>query len=117
MSSDPTPVYVYKIVPTAPSEPLPAENPLSELDAKDGFVHLSTSTQVPNTCNLFFDHASELWIMKLEYAKVQAKTKWEDGFPHLYGNFGVGEVVSVNKYERQGGSKWIDEMKGSSWLE
>jgi len=38
---------VYKIVPSAPPDPLPAEEyPLSELDRKDGFVHLSTAWQV-----------------------------------------------------------------------
>jgi uncharacterized protein (DUF952 family) len=73
--------------------------------------------QVPNTCNLFFNHVSELWIVKLEFAKVQPKTKWEDGFPHLYGNFGAAEVVSVKKYERGEGQKWINEMKDSPWLE
>lgn len=41
-----TPQFVYKILPEAPAEPLPAQLPLSELDAKDGFVHLSTATQV-----------------------------------------------------------------------
>jgi hypothetical protein len=46
MSPDPIPTYVYKIVPTAPPEPFPAENPLSELDQTDGFVHLSTAVQV-----------------------------------------------------------------------
>ena len=46
MSPDPIPTYVYKIVPTAPPEPLPAEYPLSELDQTDGFVHLSTPVQV-----------------------------------------------------------------------
>lgn len=41
-----TPVYFYKIVPSAPPEPFPAEYPLSELDAADGFIHFSTAAQV-----------------------------------------------------------------------
>ena len=46
MALDDLPKYVYKIIPTAPPEPLPAEYPLSELDQNDGFVHLSTAEQV-----------------------------------------------------------------------
>lgn len=46
MASDGFPRYLYKIVPTAPPEPLPQEYPLSELDQTDGFVHLSTDEQV-----------------------------------------------------------------------
>ena len=43
---DPLPKYVYKIIPSAPPDPIPEAYPLSELDQKDGFVHLSTSWQV-----------------------------------------------------------------------
>lgn len=44
MASAPT--YAYKIIPTAPPSPIPEEYPLSELDRTDGFVHLSTASQV-----------------------------------------------------------------------
>lgn len=40
------PRYVYKIVDAAPPSPLPEAFPLSELDSKDGFIHLSTAQQV-----------------------------------------------------------------------
>ncbi len=42
----PLPRFVYKIVPTQPPEPVPAEYPHSELDQKAGFVHLSAAWQV-----------------------------------------------------------------------
>jgi uncharacterized protein (DUF952 family) len=42
----PLPEFVYKITPAAPPNPIPEEYPLSELDQKDGFVHLSTGWQV-----------------------------------------------------------------------
>lgn len=73
--------------------------------------------QVPNTCDLFFNHVADLWVLKLEFAKVQAATKWEGGFPHLYGNFGANEVVSSHNFVRKGSEKWSEAMKGSSWLE
>ena len=42
----PLPEFVYKIIPSAPPDPIPDSYPLSELDQKDGFVHLSASWQV-----------------------------------------------------------------------
>lgn len=42
----PLPTYVYKILDGPPAEPLPATLPVSDLDAKDGFVHLSVAAQV-----------------------------------------------------------------------
>lgn len=74
-------------------------------------------SQVPNTCDLFFNHVADLWILKLEFSKVEARTKWEGGFPHLYGNFGKDEVVSANQFERTGSQKWSENMNGSAWLE
>jgi hypothetical protein len=43
---NPLPKYVYKIIPTPPPNPIPETYPLSLLDQKDGFVHLSTAKQV-----------------------------------------------------------------------
>lgn len=46
-----TPRYIYKILDEAPPSPLPATlPPLSDLDQKDGFVHLSTARQVYIFC-------------------------------------------------------------------
>ncbi len=43
---NPLPQYVYKIIPAPPPSPIPDSFPLSELDKKDGFVHLSAAFQV-----------------------------------------------------------------------
>lgn len=40
------PRYVYKIVDTEPPFPIPDVFPPSELDKKDGFIHLSAPWQV-----------------------------------------------------------------------
>ena len=45
----PLPEFVYKITPTPPPDPIPEAYPLSDLDRKDGFVHLSTAWQVSTT--------------------------------------------------------------------
>jgi uncharacterized protein (DUF952 family) len=72
--------------------------------------------QVPGTADLFFTEANNLWVIKLVFDKFKQVTKWEDGFPHLHGNFGLNEVDSVEKFERQSNQKWSEVMKGSHWL-
>jgi hypothetical protein len=49
---------VYKIVPEAPLSPLPKALPLSVLDAKDGFIHLSTAEKMPATASRFYSTAN-----------------------------------------------------------
>ncbi|PHH87131.1 hypothetical protein CDD83_9275 [Cordyceps sp. RAO-2017] len=111
------PKYVYKIVSSAPPEPIPAQYPLSDLDKADGFVHLSTGTQIPVVADTFFATASRLWLMKFELSRLDDPVKWEGGFPHLYGNFGAKDVRSVRGFERAGTRSWAESMRGSSWLE
>ena len=49
MSAESPPKYIYKIIPSPPEDPFPKEHPLSDLDRNDGFVHLSTSSQVTSS--------------------------------------------------------------------
>ncbi|KAI1335415.1 hypothetical protein F5Y15DRAFT_419903 [Xylariaceae sp. FL0016] len=108
----PLPNYVYKIVPTAPPTPLPSEYPLSELDQKDGFVHLSTATQIPTTASLFFASSTSLHVLKIAFApKFHEKTNWDvPGCPHLYGNFGVEDVADVQEFTRKEDEGWEEAM-------
>ncbi|KAI0402223.1 hypothetical protein F4802DRAFT_577009 [Xylaria palmicola] len=110
----PLPQYVYKIVPEAPPEPIPAQYPLSELDQKDGFVHLSTAAQIPTTAGLFFADAAALWVLRVRFRPdFHAATTWEvPGCPHLHGgkNFGAADVDGVRRFERAGGETWPDAM-------
>lgn len=46
MASTDRPKYIYKITPEPAPSPIPEIYPPSELDAKDGFIHLSTALQV-----------------------------------------------------------------------
>ncbi|KAJ3549530.1 hypothetical protein NMY22_g853 [Coprinellus aureogranulatus] len=131
----PPPTYLYKIVPAtaAPPDPLPEWLPVSDLDAKDGFVHLSTAKQVPGTLNLFFDGHDKIYLLRLEYAKVKEQIKWEtpqralgkegeDGcFPHLYnGNrLGKNEVDSVSSVEKAKAETWdlaLSPLVSRGWL-
>ncbi|KAL7623305.1 hypothetical protein AAE478_006986 [Parahypoxylon ruwenzoriense] len=119
MVPSPLPSFVYKIVPSAPPSPIPSEYPLSELDQKDGFVHLSTGTQIPITADLFFTEATSIWVLKIRFdPKFHSATTWEiEGCPHLYGNFGVDDVESVKEFSRLAGESWKESIKkDSNWL-
>jgi uncharacterized protein (DUF952 family) len=106
-------MFIYKILPAAPADPLPEQFPLSSLDQDDGFVHLSTATQVPTTCTLFFADFPAVWIVELDLASFGSLVKFEESMPHLYGNFGAADVKAVHKFERPEGKTWVEAFTGS----
>ncbi|EMD92905.1 hypothetical protein COCC4DRAFT_139231 [Bipolaris maydis ATCC 48331] len=124
---EPLPTFLYKILPSAPPSPLPTRLPLSDLDRTDGYIHLSTSEQVPGTADKFFGDVSELWLLKIRYEVLAAGTdgdgqvhsdkaaqlKWEEVgrgcFAHLYGaDLGSGNIESALKIEKKG--SWADTL-------
>ncbi|KAH6845152.1 hypothetical protein B0I37DRAFT_379311 [Chaetomium sp. MPI-CAGE-AT-0009] len=120
----PLPEFVYKIVPSAPPNPIPEQYPLSDLDRQDGFVHLSTSWQIPITSDLFFKDSPSFYLLKLRLANFDASSvKWDEvdgtnGCPHLYGNFGTQDVVAVREFRRGEGQSWKDVFEAEGgWLE
>ncbi|KAK4138055.1 hypothetical protein BT67DRAFT_432178 [Trichocladium antarcticum] len=119
----PLPEFIYKITPTAPPDPIPEQYPLSALDQQDGFVHLSTSWQLPITAGLFFRDTASVYIIKLRLAGLPpSSVKWDEvegtnGCPHLYGNFGAQDVVAVREFRRGEGQTWEEALAGeTAWL-
>ena len=128
----PLPTYVYKILPSAPPSPLPAVLPLSDLDRKDGFIHLSNASHIPITASLFFASSTELSLLKLDTRKTLeagGTYRWvvgTPGCPHLYApkegewvELGSGNVVGVATVTRRDGQEWKEafkEFEASGWL-
>ena len=128
MSTEPEkPTYIYKIVPytAPPPTPLPVALPVSELDQKSGFIHLSTAKQIPGTLKHFFGNDPSVYILRILYDPIEKDIKWEDPkgevcgpragegmFPHIYNGFklGKGEIESVQEWERSAGG-WEDAVK------
>lgn len=75
-----TPKYIYKILPPnpPPPSPLPLSLPVSALDARDNFIHLSTSRQVIGTLRNFFGNDEYVWMLRIPYDRVAKWIKWEN---------------------------------------
>ncbi|KAF1931707.1 uncharacterized protein M421DRAFT_417472 [Didymella exigua CBS 183.55] len=124
----PLPTYLYKILPSAPPSPLPDRLPLSDLDRKDGFIHLSTSEQTAGTADRFFSDVTELWLLKIKRSTLEdgtdghgkagadnkARFQWDEtghgAFPHFYGgDLGKGNVQEVIRAGKKG--TWAESLK------
>ncbi|KAN0069661.1 Protein of unknown function (DUF952) domain containing protein [Elaphomyces granulatus] len=130
--TSPKPRYIYKLVSaTAPvPESLPEKLPVSDIDSRSGFIHLSTAPQVRNTLHYFFKAEPIVYVLRIEYDYVENDIRWEDPdgnvcgprggegmFPHLYNELKLGkdEIESVAVWKNEGG--WDDALKkAESWL-
>ncbi|OJJ59875.1 hypothetical protein ASPSYDRAFT_44271 [Aspergillus sydowii CBS 593.65] len=126
------PSYLYKLIPsTAPvREPLPDQLPISEIDLKSGFVHLSTALQVPNTLKIFFKDEPLVYVLRIPYGRVARDIRFEDPegrvcgprpeeglFPHLYNGLKLGkdEVESMSVWTNEEG--WDKPLAAAKpWL-
>lgn len=60
------------------------------IDLSDGYIHLSTAAQAPETARLHFAGQAGLLLLRIDAATLGAALKWEPSrggqlFPHLYG--------------------------------
>lgn len=115
----PQPNFVYKILPNTPvyqgtPVPVPASwiFPQSEIDAQDGFIHMSTATQLPGTLSRFFGSDETVQLLKIDYKRLSSFkiVKWEkasngDMFPHLFAQL-EGEYVRELKVVVKGEGSW-----------
>lgn len=131
------PQRLYKILPTAPVPAADLEThiyPLSDLDRRDGFIHLSTATQVPGTAARFFAGATELYFLVLdpvELLKYKGRESDELGnaeprlrleaagagrFWHLYGRgVGASDVFATTSAHRRNGEDWVQALAREKW--
>lgn len=77
---------------------------VTEIDQNDGFVHLSTSSQLSATLSLYFKAPSEVMLLQINFNKVEKMLKLEatspnssrkGSFYHLYGEL---LIEHVSKY-------------------
>ena len=74
----------------------------SDLDHRDGFVHLSRATQVAGTLAAHFQSHDDLVLLTIDVAQLPAgKLIWEvsrngERFPHLYAPLPHAAVVQIS---------------------
>ena len=121
----PAPRYLYKILDEAPPEPLPPTLPATQLDASDGFIHLSTTEQTKHTAKMFFSAHKELWILKIERERLDGRLEYttepnlkiQDGCPHLHDSvqgLGSGSIQKVIHVRREAEQDWTEVESMSS---
>jgi uncharacterized protein (DUF952 family) len=72
----------------------------SEVDRRDGFIHLSASHQVRATAQKHFSTKTDLLLVMVAEEALGPNLKWEvsrggDLFPHIYGALPLSAVTEV----------------------
>jgi uncharacterized protein (DUF952 family) len=85
-------------------------------DARDGFIHFSTASQLAETARKHFAGESGLFLIEVDADALGEALRWERSrndelFPHLYGELDLGAVVAVvDMPARSDGSHDIPEL-------
>lgn len=100
------PPHVYKVLPRSAWITAQDQGRFqgSEVDLRDGYIHLSTAAQARETCRLHFAGQAGLVILQIEAAALGEPLRWEPSrggqlFPHLYGALDPAKVVSAQPLE------------------
>jgi uncharacterized protein (DUF952 family) len=89
----------------------------SDDDARDGFIHFSTASQVSETARKFFFGQTGLFLVEVDADALGDALRWEPSrndelFPHLYGELDLGAVRRVlSMHARSDGYHDIPELK------
>jgi uncharacterized protein (DUF952 family) len=75
------------------------------VDRADGYIHLSTATQLTETVDKHFAGQGDLHVAAVDLAAHGDAVKWEESrggqlFPHLYGALLLETVIAYGPLER-----------------
>lgn len=70
------------------------------VDAADGYIHLSTAAQAPETARKHFAGQRDLWLAAYDAGSLGAALRWEPSrggalFPHLYRALSLEEALWI----------------------
>lgn len=93
---------IYKIVDVAAWQAAEATGAFTgaEVDVKDGFIHLSSASQVAETAARHFAGRTHLLLVAVRVGALGEALRWEVSrggalFPHLYGVLPLSAVAAV----------------------
>lgn len=72
----------------------------SDMDRRDGFIHLSSGPQVLETLQTHFRGVSDLVVLRIDPSSFGPSLRWEPSrggglFPHLYGALPLSAVLEI----------------------
>lgn len=82
---------------------------ITDLDQRDGFIHLSSSSQLSLTLSLYFKDYKEVVLLQVDTDKVKDKLIFEEPvpkgsraglFPHIYGELLTEQITKAWVLER-----------------
>ena len=84
---------------------------ITDLDKRDGFIHLSTAFQLAATLSFYFQDSEEVILLELDLDKVNTdkllfeepfpnQGKRKSAFPHLYSELRTDQIANVWTLER-----------------
>ena len=77
---------------------------ITDLDKKDGFIHLSTAAQLNATLSLYFSKEETVALLQIDHAQTHQQLKFEapspfrnrnSSFPHYYGDLNTNFVSKI----------------------
>ena len=77
------------------------ESTIGRTLAEEGFIHLSTASQVAGVAERFYKDVEDLVLLHIEESLLRSPLQWDvvggspDPFPHLYGPLNLSAVVKV----------------------
>jgi uncharacterized protein (DUF952 family) len=104
LARETAPMTVYKIISATLWEAAEQEGVFrgAGVDLADGFIHLSSAAQAPETAARHFAGQRDLLLIAIDSARLWPALKWErsrggDLFPHLYGALPRSAVLRVDR--------------------
>jgi uncharacterized protein (DUF952 family) len=85
-------------------------------DARDGFIHFSTASQLAETAARHFAGATDLMLVAVDAEKLDGALKWEvsrngERFPHLYAPLPLAAVLWARPLpDEVGGHRRLPEL-------
>jgi uncharacterized protein (DUF952 family) len=79
---------------------------ITDLDKRDGFIHLSTASQLAATLSFYFQESLEVILLQLDLDKINKdkllyeepypnEGKRKSPFPHLYSELRTDQIANV----------------------
>ena len=77
---------------------------ITDVDKKDGFIHLSSAAQLNATLSMYFSKEKSVVLLQIDYAQTFQKIKFEtpsppgirnSSFPHYYGDLNINFVSKI----------------------